>query len=155
MNPSDVTCSILKSIICGQHCILDRKDVKLKTTVRGRTTWEALQQEFSSLKSMICYNFSPPLCWQKHQCGWKQGEGNKYKAKHCGEWRRSTLALCWLRSPKVDFEVLGEIGNTAHHTECTAKGSWGQKCFYTRKAISKWLHRHCANSHIHLTQTTS
>lgn len=62
-NPSDVTRTILNHITCGQFCILDRKDVKLKTTVLGQDNMRGI----FIFKSVICN--SPPLCWQNTSVG--------------------------------------------------------------------------------------
>lgn len=64
-------------------------------------------------------NFSQSPCRRNTSVGEKQGKGNKHKNEHCGEGRRSTSALCWLWSLKVESEVKGKIGNRAHHTEST------------------------------------
>lgn len=64
-------------------------------------------------------NFSQSPCRRNTSVGEKQGKGNKHKNEHCGEGRRSTSALRWLWSLKVESEVKGKIGNRAHHTEST------------------------------------
>lgn len=78
--PSDVIRNILNHITCVQFCALDRKDVKLKTTVVGNI--RSILTGMFIFKSIICYNFqiSARPC-----AGENKGEGNKHKAKHCGE----------------------------------------------------------------------
>lgn len=62
--------------------------------------------------SRICCNFQ--ISWSPY-AGETLVWAKIRRSKALWGATRSTLVLCWLWYPKVDSEVIGEIGNRAHH----------------------------------------